>query len=161
MILDGVTALRVMHVGVEGYEAACAALRRTTLQDNPLAEAIVREIIADVRARGDAALLELGRRFDAPELSRLEVPPDEWSAAEETISSELREAMLRSAANVTAFHTKQRRTSWLDAQPDRITGQILRPLDRVGVYIPGGRAAYPSSVLMTAIPASWPGCRRL
>ena len=98
MILDGVTALRVMHVGVEGYEAACAALRRTTLQDNPLAEAIVREIIADVRARGDAALLELGRRFDAPELSRLEVPPDEWSAAEETISSELREAMLRSAA---------------------------------------------------------------
>jgi histidinol dehydrogenase len=148
-----VNAVRVMHVGVEGFEAACAALRRTTLQDNPRVEGIVRDIIADVRARGDEALLELGRRFDSPELQNIEVPHEEWDAAEADMDPELRAAVNKSAANITAFHEKQRRTSWLDAQPGRITGQILRPLDRVGFYVPGGTAAYPSSVLMTVIPA--------
>src|SRR5579885_1438064 len=73
-----------------GFEAACAGLRRTTLQDNPRVEAIVREIIADVKARGDAALLELSRRFDAPELETLEVPRADWDAAEARITPELR-----------------------------------------------------------------------
>jgi len=145
--------VRVIRVDETGYDAACAALRRTTLQDNPRVEAIVREIISDVQARGDQALIELGRRFDAPGLQAIEVPCSEWDVADADITPELRIAVKRSAANVTAFHEKQRRTSWLDAQPEKITGQILRPLDRVGVYVPGGTAAYPSSVLMTVIPA--------
>jgi histidinol dehydrogenase len=153
--------VRVLHVSVDGYEAACAGLRRTTLQDNPRVEGIVRDIIADVRARGDEALLELGRRFDCSELQSLEVARSEWDAAEAQIGPELREAVLKSAANITAFHEKQRRTSWLDAQPDHITGQILRPLERVGVYVPGGKAAYPSSLLMTAIPARVAGVREV
>jgi len=145
--------VRIISVGTEGYEAAAAALKRTTLQDNPRAEAIVRDIIAEVRARGDAALLELSRRFDCPDLDRLEVPASEWRDAEAELPREQRYAVVEAAANITAFHEKQRRNSWLDAQPDKITGQLVRPLERVGVYVPGGTAAYPSTVLMTAIPA--------
>ncbi|HZT41410.1 MAG TPA: histidinol dehydrogenase [Chthonomonadaceae bacterium] len=145
--------MRVLHVATEGIEAAHAILRRDTLQDNPRVEAVVREIVADVRARGDAALLELSRRFDAPDLTALEVPRADWEAAERQVAPELRAAVEQAAANIAAFHEKQRRTSWLDAQPERITGQLVRPLDRVGVYVPGGTAAYPSTVLMTAIPA--------
>ncbi len=145
--------MRMLHVDKEGYEAACAALRRTTLQDNPRVEAIVRDIVAQVRERGDTALLELGRRFDSPQLDHLEVPRDQWEQTEAALSPELRAAVQQAATNIAAFHEKQRRTSWLDAQPNRITGQLLRPLDRVGVYVPGGTAAYPSTVLMAAIPA--------
>lgn len=153
--------MRVLDVGKEGYKAACTVLKRDTLQDNPRVEGIVQEIVADVRARGDAALLELGRRFDSPDLSSLEVPHAEWDAAEERIPSELREAVQKSAANITAFHEKQRKTGWLDPQPGKITGQLVRPLDRVGVYVPGGTAAYPSTVLMTAIPARVAGVREI
>ncbi len=153
--------MRFIDVGKEGYEAACAALKRDTLQDNPRVEGIVREIVADVRSRGDEALLELGRRFDSPDLAKIEVERSEWDAAEHRISDELKDAVRRSAINIAAFHDKQRKTSWLDAQPDKITGQLIRPLDRVGVYVPGGTAAYPSTVLMTAIPARTAGVREI
>src|SRR5579883_2050541 len=112
-------SVRVLDVAKEGVEAARQALRRDTLQDNPRVEAIAREIIADVRARGDAALLELGRRFDSPDLQALEIPRDAWDEAEREIDPALRQAVADSAANIAAFHEKQRRTSWLDAQPDR------------------------------------------
>src|SRR5262249_38971334 len=144
---------RVLNVATEGYEAACAALRRVTLQDSPRIEETARAIIADVRARGDAALLELSRRFDAPELTALEVPQSVRDAAEAQVAPDLRAAMQTAAANIAAFHESQRRTSWLEPHPDRITGQLVRPLERVGVYVPGGTANYPSTVLMTAIPA--------
>lgn len=153
--------MRVLHIADEGYAAACEAVRRTTLQDNPRVEAIVRDIIADVRARGDAALLELSRRFDAPELSLLEVPQAELLEAERHITPKLYDAVVTAAENIEAFHVKQLKTSWMDAQPDKITGQIVRPLDRVGVYAPGGTAAYPSTVLMTAIPARVAGVREI
>jgi histidinol dehydrogenase len=153
--------LRFIDVSKEGYDTACAALKRDTLQDNPRVEGIVREIIADVRTRGDEALLELGRKFDSPNLETIEIERSEWDAAEERIPDELKEAVRRSAINIAAFHDKQRKTSWLDAQPDKITGQLIRPLDRVGVYVPGGTAAYPSTVLMTAIPARTAGVREI
>lgn len=145
--------MRILRVAQDGYERCRAALARTTLQDNPRVEAIVRDIIADVRARGDAALLELSRRFDSPDLDTLEVPRAKWDEAEFDIAPALREAVWQSAANIEKFHVQQRKTSWLDAQPDRILGQLVRPLDKVGVYVPGGTAAYPSTVLMAAIPA--------
>lgn len=116
-------------------------------------DAIVRDIIADVRARGDVALLELSQRFDSPELHKLEVARADWDEAEAHIAPALRDAVQQAATNITEFHLKQRRTSWLDTQPNKITGQIVRPLNRVGVYVPGGTAAYPSTVLMSAIPA--------
>ncbi len=145
--------MRILQVKNEGYDAVCRAVRRTTLQDNPRVESIVRDILADVQSRGDAALLELSRRFDSPELQALEVPRSEWNAAEAEISPELREAVAVSADNIASFHEKQKRTSWTDIQPGKILGQMVRPLDRVGVYAPGGTASYPSTVLMTAIPA--------
>ena len=152
-------ALRLIDVAEEGYDAACNALKRDTLQDNPRVEGIVREIVDDVRSRGDLALLELGRRFDCASLEEVEVPRSLWDEAEKRIPEELKEAVRRSALNIASFHDKQRKTSWLDAQPEHITGQLLRPLDRVGVYVPGGTAAYPSTVLMTAIPARIAGVR--
>ncbi|MCS6777487.1 MAG: histidinol dehydrogenase [Chloroherpetonaceae bacterium] len=145
--------MRILRVAQEGYAAAHAAVRRTNLQDNPQAEAIVRDIIADVRARGDAALLELSRRFDAPNLTALEVPRTLWLEAEAQIPTELREAVLTAAGNITQFHEKQKRTGWMDTRSGCIVGQLVRPLDRVGVYAPGGTAVYPSTVLMTAVPA--------
>ncbi len=153
--------MRVLNVALDGYEAAVAALRRTTLQDNPRVEAIVREIIAQVREYGDSALLELGRKFDSHSLDALEVPRSDWSAATERIPSALRESLQQAAANIRVFHEPQRKTSWMDAQPERITGQMVRALQRVGLYVPGGTAAYPSTVLMTAIPAKVAGVEEL
>ena len=149
--------LRVMNVAESGYDACCAVLRRAALQDNPRVEAIVQEIIADVRARGDAALLELSRRFDSPELTALEVPRELWDEAEAQIEPSLRAAIEASAASIRNFHEKQRKNSWMDASPEKITGQIVRPLDKVGFYVPGGTAAYPSSLLMTVLPAKTAG----
>lgn len=153
--------MRVLNVAQEGYTVAAAALRRTTLQDNPRVEAIVRDIIAEVRSEGDVALLRLGRRFDSPNLEALEVPRSEWIAAAERVPDELRRTVETAASNIRSFHEKQRKTSWLDAEPNRITGQLVRPLERVGLYVPGGTAAYPSTVLMTAIPAKVAGVGEL
>ena len=153
--------MRFIEVDKEGYDAACAVLKRDTLQDNPRVEEIVRNIVADVRARGDEALLELGRKFDSPSLTGIEVDRSKWDAAEYRLSDDLKETVRKSALNVAAFHEKQRKTSWLDAQPDKITGQLVRPLECVGVYVPGGTAAYPSTVLMTAIPARTAGVREI
>lgn len=149
--------MRIIHVALEGYAAACAALRRETLQDSPRVESIVRDILADVRARGDGALLALSRQFDAPDLMALEVDRDTWEAGAAEVAPTLRNALERAAENIRAFHRQQLKTSWLDVQPGRIVGQTVRPLDRVGVYVPGGTAAYPSTALMAALPAAVAG----
>jgi histidinol dehydrogenase len=120
-------------------------------------EEIVRGIIADVQARGDSALLELSRRFDYAEMTTLEVSAEEWAGAAEQISPEMKRVVQEAAQNIRAFHERQKKGSWLEAEPEKITGQLVRPLARVGVYVPGGTAAYPSSVLMTAIPAKVAG----
>jgi histidinol dehydrogenase len=145
--------VRIVSVAEVGYNAAAEALRRTNLQDSPGVESVVRAIISDVKERGDAVLIELSRRFDAPDIDYIEVPRSAWEAAAESIPESLRTAIASSVANVSAFHEKQRKTSWLDAQPGKITGQMIRPLERVGIYAPGGTAAYPSTVIMTAVPA--------
>lgn len=153
--------MRIIRVTEEGYEAAATALRRTTLQDSPDTEAVVRQIVAEVQARGDAALLELGRRFDCPTLETLEVTAEEWDAACAQVDDASRQAVEAAAANIIAFHERQRRTSWLDAKAGVVTGQMVRPLRRVGLYIPGGTAVYPSSVLMVALPARVAGVPEL
>jgi histidinol dehydrogenase len=149
--------LRFFDVVRDGYETAAAALRRTTLQDNPEVEAVVRDILAEVRERGDAALIELGRRFDCPNLETLEVTREEWDDACAQVDAASRRAVAAAAANITAFHEKQRCASWMDAKDGAVVGQVIRPLDRVGLYVPGGTAVYPSSVLMCALPAKTAG----
>ena len=120
---------------------------------------IVSGIIAEVRARGDAALLEYCEKFDHVVLASLEVTPDELDAAMEKVEPAFVEVLETAAANIRAFHEKQVRNSFIIAEKEGVVmGQKVIPLDRVGLYVPGGTAAYPSTVLMDAIPAKIAGC---
>ncbi|WP_062496368.1 histidinol dehydrogenase [Paenibacillus sp. 32O-W] len=120
----------------------------------------VREIVEAVRNEGDAALLRYTELHDKVSLdaASLRVGDAEIEAAYDRVEPEFVAAIREAAANIRSFHEKQKRTSWMDLQPDgSLLGQIVRPLKRVGVYVPGGKAAYPSSVLMNVIPAQVAG----
>ena len=124
--------------------------------------AIVKDIIETVRSRGDAALYEYCAKFDKAQLSSLEVSEAEFDAAMQAVEPEFVEVLETAAANIRAFHEKQRRTSFIIAEKDGVVmGQKVTPLERVGLYVPGGTAAYPSTVLMDAIPAKIAGCGQL
>lgn len=120
-------------------------------------EQTVLDIIADVRQRGDAALLELTRRFDrleAAAMAELEVSPDEIKAAFAKVSAEDIAALELACQRVARFHEKQKQQTWISTEePDIMLGQKVTPLSRVGIYVPGGKASYPSSVIMNAVPA--------
>lgn len=120
----------------------------------------VKAIIADVRQRGDAALIELTARFDRLELTAetLEVTTAELDAAMAQVSGESLQALQLAAQRIADYHAKQKQETWLSTdEEDILVGQMVRPLDRVGIYVPGGKAAYPSSVLMNAVPAKVAG----
>lgn len=123
-------------------------------------EATVKEIVENVRHNGDEALKEYTLQFDHTELDtrKMLVSDDEIAEAESLVDPELKQVMQKSLENVRNYHKKQLRTSWFDAQPNgTILGQKVTPLTRVGVYVPGGKAAYPSTVLMNIVPASVAG----
>jgi histidinol dehydrogenase len=118
----------------------------------------VAEILREVRNRGDAALIDLTERFDGVRLDSLLVPGDALNAALDSLDVGLRRTMEAAAENIRDFHERQRRESWFMDRPDgTILGQRVLPIERVGLYIPGGTAAYPSSVLMNVIPAQVAG----
>lgn len=120
--------------------------------------AVVGEIIADVRARGDGALLEYCRKFDRAELKSLEVSPCELDAAVDSVGPELMRVLEQAAGNIRDFHRRQIRQSFVIAEQEGVVlGQRVLPLARVGLYVPGGTASYPSSVLMNCIPAKLAG----
>ncbi len=124
--------------------------------------AAVSAIIEDVASRGDAALIDFARRFDGATLSSLEVTSREMDDAEASLSSELRAAMERAAENIRAFHRAQVREGFRITRPDGVfMGQKITPIERVGLYIPGGTASYPSTVFMNAIPAKIAGCTQI
>jgi histidinol dehydrogenase len=120
-------------------------------------EQVVLGIIADVRQRGDAAVLELTRRFDrleAADLSALEVTDDEMAGAFNQVDEADIAALVLAVERVTRFHEKQKQQTWISTEePDIMLGQKVTPLQRVGIYVPGGKASYPSSVIMNAVPA--------
>ena len=123
---------------------------------------IVAPIIAEVRARGDAALLDYTERFDKVRPERLEVSPEEFDEAMAAVEPEFIEVLETAAANIRAFHEKQVRQSFVMTEREGvIMGQKIMPLERVGVYVPGGTAAYPSTVLMDSIPARIAGCGQI
>lgn len=135
-------------------------LRREVEYGSPEQNEAVRQIVAQVKQRGDAALLQYTEQFDRVRLEagELRVSKEELDAAYRQVEPSFVEAITAAAANIRAFHVRQKRNSWMDLQPDgSILGQIIRPLKRVGVYVPGGKAAYPSSVLMNVIPAQVAG----
>lgn len=123
----------------------------------------VAHIIADVRAHGDEALRHYSAALDGHEIGSIEVPPDEIEAAYTRLEPTLREALHRSAERIRAFHQRQLEQSgdWLADEGDSRLGQLVRPLERVGVYAPGGRALYPSSLLMAAVPARVAGVKEI
>jgi histidinol dehydrogenase len=122
----------------------------------------VLSIISDVREKGDAALHQYTQKFDRIKLESFRVPPSDLDKAYENVSETFLAALRQAAANIRAFHEKQKRTSWVDTQADgTMLGQLVRPLQRVGMYVPGGSAAYPSSVLMTVIPALVAGVKEI
>ncbi len=128
-------------------------------------EATVASILADVRARGDVAVLEYTARFDRLSLTNavdMELPRNELRAAFDGLSVEQRSALEQAAQRVTDYHLKQVQTSWSYTDADgTLLGQQVTALDRVGLYVPGGKAAYPSSVLMNALPAKVAGVAEL
>jgi len=126
---------------------------REVFGDDLSAEAAVGRIIADVRASGDDALRRFGLAFDGQSLDSLEVPATSLDRAWETLPKVSRDAMELAADRIRRFHERSLPRSWLDFDEDSVFGQTFRALDRVGIYAPGGRAIYPSTVLMTAIPA--------
>ncbi|WP_028560921.1 histidinol dehydrogenase [Paenibacillus pinihumi] len=135
-------------------------LSREVEYGTPAQNEAAREIVEAVRKEGDAALLRYTEQHDKVKLDAgsLRVTEAEINAAYEHVDAAFLTAIRKAAANIRAFHEKQKRNSWMDLQPDgTLLGQIIRPLKRVGVYVPGGKAAYPSSVLMNVIPAQVAG----
>lgn len=130
--------------------------------DAPDVTGKVGAILAEVRSRGDGALFEMAERFDGVRLETLEIPRARWHAALDTLPTEVRTALARAAANVRRFHEAQLPEDvTVEVEPGvRVTRRWV-PLDTVGVYAPGGRAAYPSSVLMGVVPARAAGVRRV
>lgn len=136
------------------------ARRRGSLTD---AKATVQEIVEQVRRGGDAALLELTERFDKVRLERVRVAPSEVKEAYNQVDPALVEALRRAEANIRTFHAWQRPPElWLrELAPGISVGVKSTPLERIGAYVPGGRAAYPSTVLMCAVPAKVAGVREI
>ena len=123
-------------------------------------EAIVTDIIKNVRQRGDEALFEYCEKFDKAKLDTLLVTPEEIQEAAQAVGEEFLEILKKAAANIRKFHAKQVRNSFIINDEDGILmGQKIIPVDRAGLYVPGGTAAYPSTVLMDSIPAKIAGVR--
>ncbi|MDQ3521448.1 MAG: histidinol dehydrogenase [Gemmatimonadota bacterium] len=145
--------------------AEIAALAQTAPSDEPELRDTVAGIIRDVALRGDAALLEYTSRFDGLEVAsaaELRVPAEALAEAAAGLEPALLVALGRAADNIRSFHERQRENGFLELLPDgSVLGQRVAPLRRVGIYVPGGRAAYPSSVLMNALPASVAGVEEI
>ena len=149
-----------MYIGpADGFQ-----LQRTSEYGTPEQHAVVREIVEAVRREGDAALLRYTERYDGVRLKpeELRVPRAEIEEAYEKVDPAFLEALRQAARNIASFHEKQKRNSWIDLRPDgTLVGMAIRPLRRVGLYVPGGTAAYPSSVLMNVIPARVAGVKEI
>ena len=123
-------------------------------------ESVVAGILADVKTQGDAALFSYTKKFDKAEITadNIQVTQDEIREAYEQVDERLVEVIRKALVNIRDYHEKQRQYSWFDSKPDgTLLGQKVTPLARAGVYVPGGKAAYPSSVLMNVLPAKVAG----
>jgi histidinol dehydrogenase len=157
--------IRTLDARALGADAVVAALERSPEQVAPAIHAAVDDILAAVRQRGDEALIDYTARFDrfaAASASALAIAPTEFATAELTQTSETRAALAYAAERIERYHAAALSKSWrMTDEHGSVLGQEVRPLDRVGIYVPGGRAAYPSTVLMTAIPARVAGVREI
>ena len=157
--------LRRFSTRSRNFEARLKALREVEAVVDSKVDSVVAKILAEVKKRGDAALLDYTRRFDrlkAKTVRELELPRARLAAALLTLPNPQRQALEEAASRIRAYHEKQLIQSWSYRESDGTRlGQQITPMDRVGLYVPGGKAAYPSTVLMSAIPAKMAGVREL
>jgi histidinol dehydrogenase len=154
-------AISRLSSSASDFQARLDRLLRFDAEQDLAISQTVRGLISDIRTRGDEALLDATRRFDRLDLSSvtdLEISATDLRQAFESLPQEQRESLAAAAARIREFHELQRQPSWThtDASGNRL-GQRISPVDRAGLYVPGGKAAYPSSVLMNAIPAKVAG----
>jgi histidinol dehydrogenase len=159
------TAIRRLASNQPAFDARLSELLAFEAAQDASVESVVAQILADVKTRGDAALLDYTRRFDrleAASVAALEVPAVELLAALARIPAKMRNALEAAAARVRIYHEKQLSGSWSYREASGTElGQRVTALDRVGIYVPGGKAAYPSSVIMNALPARVAGVREI
>lgn len=147
----------------DGEKIVKQILSRSQIENKNVQE-IVDSILANVKENGDKAIFEYTEKFDKIKITpeTLKVTDEEIKYAYSQVKPELIEVIKKSAARIKAFHEKQKRNSWFEPdEKGEIMGQIIRPLERVGVYVPGGKAAYPSSVLMNVMPAHVAGAKNI
>lgn len=154
-----------LDTSVAGFEKRLESLLAWEAVSDAGVQQAVTEIVTRVRREGDAALVEYSKRFDGVDVSEakyLEVPQSRLREALEKIGAAEREALTTACARVRSYHEKQKQDSWAYTEADgTVLGQKITPLDRVGIYVPGGKASYPSSVLMNAMPAKVAGVREI
>ncbi len=146
--------LLVHERGAPDYEAALTDLSRRGDADLERVEPAVRAILAEVRAHGDAALRELTERFEHRALGPVRLPDDEWRKGASLAPADVRAALAEAAGRIRRYHAHQRDAGFRYEEDGIELGQRVRPVRAAGVYAPGGKARYPSTVLMTAVPAS-------
>ncbi|MHC9085818.1 histidinol dehydrogenase [Luteimonas sp. RIT-PG2_3] len=157
--VSGVTSLDWTTLATDARDAA---LRRPTQQVAGQTRAAVATLLADVRARGDAALREITLRFDKVALDRFEVGDDEFAAAEAQVAPELRAAMREAAGRIERFHRAGQSQGYsVETAPGVHCARVVRPIVRVGLYVPAGSAPLPSTALMLGVPAGLAGCREV
>ena len=152
--------MQFLDIREEGFEARFAAIVERGEESGREVEEVVQGIIAEVRKRGDDALLEYTKRFDRLdcEASALEITPAEFDQAFSQVDERDLAALKLAVERVTRFHEKQKQQSWISTEEsDIMVGQKVTPLAKVGIYVPGGKACYPSSVIMNAVPAKVAG----
>jgi histidinol dehydrogenase len=149
--------MQFLDINDKNFDARFAAILGRGEETGREVEEVVKGIIADVRERGDAAVLDYTRRFDRLEVdsvAALQVTEDEFDEAFARVEDEEIAALKLAVERVARFHEKQKEETWLSTdEPDVLLGQMVTPLERVGIYVPGGKASYPSSVIMNAVPA--------
>ncbi|HET6492173.1 MAG TPA: histidinol dehydrogenase, partial [Burkholderiales bacterium] len=158
-------AMRRLDTSRPDFDARLDELLAFETVQDPAIDAIVSGILLDVKTRGDVALLEYTRRFDRmdpPSAAALEITRATLERALGGLPPAQHEALAAAEQRVRAYHEKQLARSWHYSEPDGTElGQQITPLDRVGVYVPGGKAAYPSSVIMNTVPAKVAGVREI
>lgn len=155
--------MRFLKAGERGFEDYLTRMDQREIQDSPRLEKQVRSIIDHVRKRGDTALIHYTKVFDGTRISadKLQVKPEEIKNAYREVPREFLKTLKRAARRIRRFHRLIRQRSITESEKGIQLGQVIRPFERVGVYVPGGKASYPSTVLMAAIPAHVAGVRKI
>jgi histidinol dehydrogenase len=151
--------MQILELNDEVFGSILTNMLKRSPDSYPREEAIVADIIKNVRERGDEAVFEYTKNFDKAEIcaGNFIVTPEEEAEAYEKVDKDLIEVIKRAIARIRAFHEHEKQESWFTTENGMVLGQRVTPLQRAGVYVPGGKAAYPSSVLMNVIPAQVAG----